>query len=262
MLTGEKSPLRLAVLTTHRAPGLRALLAPSPQFRVVGVIATEPASSAVVETAGTGVPCVVHDFQEFHRSLAARPTDMTIRPFYDFETSELLAPWKPDLVILLGYLHILTDPVLVRYRDRILNVHDSDLLLREPDGRPHYRGLHSTRDAIFAGESETRSTLHLVTRDVDVGPPLVRSWSFPVDEMVSDGRRLGATDLLRAYAYAQREWMMRTAWGPLLVHAIARFARDEVRIISGRAHLDGIPGPITLERPAVPAPAAPVGAPG
>ena len=101
-------------------------------------------------------------------------------------------------------------------------------------------GVESFRDpclAVFAGEPETRSTVHLVTPEVDVGPALVRSWPFPVHPMVDDARRWGAIDILKAYAYAQREWMMRAAWGPMLRKAIALLEwRDPAASPRGQPH--------------------------
>jgi hypothetical protein len=66
--------------------------------------------------------------------------------------------------------------------------------------------------------------VHVVTAEVDVGPVLLRSRGYPVDVPVA-ARRAGATDLVKRYAYRQREWMMRDAWGPMLSEAIALMAR-------------------------------------
>jgi folate-dependent phosphoribosylglycinamide formyltransferase PurN len=128
----------------------------------------------------------------------------------------LLEPYDADLVVLCGYLHILTAPMLDRYRDRLVNVHDGDLTVLDADGRPRWRGLRSTRDAMLAGAGETRSVVHLVTEEVDLGPVLLRSRPFPVRQ---------------TSASAQRDWMMRTAWGPLLARTIYLFARP---VASGR----------------------------
>lgn len=245
-------PLRVAVLCSRRAPGLSALLSAGDpaHYRVVGVITTDPASNALPDTAGAGVPCVVHDISAFYRACSAQLTDLSVRPDFDAGTARLLAVWKPDLVVLCGYLHILTGPMLSGFPGRIINIHDSDLCLTGDDDRPRYRGLHATRDAVTAGEPETRSTIHVVTEDVDVGPLLVRSWPFPVyQELVDSARAARATDVLKAYAYAQREWMMRAAWGPMLDIALDLYARGEVRLLGSCAYLQGAPGPLTVPAP-------------
>jgi folate-dependent phosphoribosylglycinamide formyltransferase PurN len=253
----EAGDLRVALLTSRRAPGLDRLLArsgrPGAGWRLVGAVASDPASAALPLLAAARVPAAVHDFGWFCAERRVRPgtrgswsRDRGARREYDRRTQAILAPWRPDLVVLCGWLWIVTEPLLEAYPGRAINVHDSDLAIAGPDGRPRYRGLRATRDAIAAGEPETRSTVHIVTEEIDVGPPLVRSWSFPVHPMVVDARAWDARDVLSAYAYAQREWMMRASWGRLLEHAIVRHARGEVRLLDGKAVLGGVLGPDEL----------------
>jgi hypothetical protein len=93
-----------------------------------------------------------------------------------------------------------------------------------------------------------------VTAEVDQGPPLVRSWGFPSHPLVQDARGWGADRILKAYAYAQREWMMQAAWGPLLARAIGLFARDQVRLLNGRVAIAGRRGPVQLDPELAPMP--------
>lgn len=247
MLTG--SLLRVAVLSTARAPGLDGLLTDPERgrvFEVVGCLASDPAWKEHDATAAAGVPVAVHDLAAFCARRGVPRRDLATRAAYDAQAAELLRPWRPDVVVLCGYLHIVTDNLLERYPGRIVNLHDADLTRTGPDGRPRYRGLHSTRDAIVAGEPETRSTVHLVTPELDVGPLVLRSASFPVHPLVADARRWGATDIVRAYAYAHREWMMRAAWGPLLRRTVRLFAANLVRVLGGRAVVGGVLGPLDM----------------
>jgi folate-dependent phosphoribosylglycinamide formyltransferase PurN len=228
MLTRPQTPLRVALLTTSRAPGLAYLLENDPNrgriYELVALVATDTVGDALRRTGVSGPHVVLHDLRSFCNGRGGRIGDLALRREFDAATVRLLDPYRPDLVVLCGYLHVLTAPMLDRFPDRILNIHDADLRLTGADGRPRYRGLRSTRDAVLAGESETRSTVHLVTPDVDVGPVLLLSAPFPVHPMVADARRWGATDILKACAFAQREWMMRACWGPLLAEAIALMA--------------------------------------
>jgi folate-dependent phosphoribosylglycinamide formyltransferase PurN len=220
--------LRAAILSTARAPGTGYLLHEDPSrgtsYEIVAFVASDPANVDLPAFAAAGVPTEVHDIRAFYTARGARLTDLRLRPAYDRLLLERLAAYEPDLIVLCGYLHILTTSVLDAFPARVINIHDSDLAQRARDGQPRYRGLRSTRDAVFGGEPETRSTVHLVTAEVDVGPPLLRSRPFPVHPLVDDARRWGAIDILKAYAYAQREWMMRAVWGPMLASAIALFA--------------------------------------
>ncbi len=153
-----------------------------------------------------------------HLVLERRPPRGCDRKTYDAETASMLRGC--NVVVLLGYLFVITEPLLDAFPGRIVNLHDSDL--------PSYPGLHATRDAIYAGESETRSSAHIVTAKLDAGPVIQRSRAFPVAPFVHDAVLRGEHDIVRAYAYAQREWMMRTSWGLLAAAAVGRLALEAV----------------------------------
>jgi folate-dependent phosphoribosylglycinamide formyltransferase PurN len=227
MLTaGRPEALRVALLTSRRAPGLDRLLArshrPGAGWHFVAAVVSDPASEALPLLAEAHVPAYVHDLRAFCAERGTRLGDRASRREYDQHAASLLAP------------------------HRVINIHDSDLMIPGPCGRPFYRGLRSTRDAVANGEPETRSTVHVVTEDVDVGPLLVRSWGFPVHPLVEEARDWKAEDIISAYAYAQREWMMRSSWGRLLERAIEHYARGEVHILDGKAVVAGTLGPEEL----------------
>lgn len=227
-----RRPLRVALLCSRRAPGLERLLdagrEPDAEYELVAAVTTTAECEALPELSAAGVPVTVHDARLFHRTCGARLSSRVARRAYDGRTVTILAEHRPELVVLSSYLLVLTEPMLIAYADRIVSVHDSDMSLLGPDGRPRWRGLRSTRDAIADGARETRSTVHLVTEEVDTGPTVVRSGPFPVHPMTEDARRWGAEDIVSAYAYAHREWMMRAAWGDLLDRATRMFARGEI----------------------------------
>lgn len=137
------------------------------------------------------------------------------REAYDAETAATLRAAGTDVVILCCYLKIVTRPLLDAFRGRMINLHD---------GTSRFPGLHATRDAIFSGERETYAIAHLVDEFVDNGELLVRSDPFPVAPLVRDALSWGAIDIVKAYAYAHREWVIRTAWGPLMRQAVATLA--------------------------------------
>jgi len=187
--------LKLAVLCSRRAPGLDVLVANAGRsYDVTCVVSTH-----------AGAPFL-------HHPVFAPRCD------YDAATRKILRAHRAELVLLLGYTYIVTDVLLSEYR--ILNLHDSDLRLTRPDGERRYTGLHSTRDAILAGERESRSTLHVVTPKLDGGPILSVSRAYPVAPFVHEAAAAGHMDIVKAYAYAQREWMMRDSWGEMLVAAL------------------------------------------
>lgn len=255
-----RDPLRVAVLTSARAPGLGRLLERSAgngaHYRIVGLVASEPESSALPMAESAGVPTGVQDPEAFCRSRGAEIGHRGAREAFDRQLSRRLRALGAEAVVMCGYLWIATDVLLEAFPDRVFNIHDADLTLRDRDGVPRYRGLRSTRDAVFAGEPETRSTVHLATERVDVGPPLLISGPFPVHPMVDEAREWRAEDLLKAYAYAQREWMMKASWGRLLDRTLELEARGRIRIGDhGRAAVDGEPAPLELDGRSAGAPA-------
>ncbi len=186
--------LKIAILCSHRAPGLEDLLndpARGVDYEISCVITNNRDLRERDMIVDAGITCIARPHP---------PKDLVEREAYDAETARYLKIFGVDVVVLCCYLRILTAPMLAAFPCRILNLHDSDL--------PKYVGLHATRDAIRAGERETRATAHWVTEEVDAGPILLRSKAFPV---LGDAR-------------AHRELVIRTAWGPLMRDAIHQVA--------------------------------------
>ena len=220
-------PLRVALLCSRRAPGLLDLLRDrnaGSLYQIVCAMTSEQdfAPGHLFESAG--IPLLVHPLRELCRERRVSRGNFEFRREFDAESVRLLAPYRPDVLALSGYLLILTDAALEAFPGRIVNVHGSDLALRGAGGHPRYVGLRSVRDAIFAGEPSTRATAHIVTERLDDGPILARSREFPVSPMVADALAAGAVDWLKAYAFAHQEWMLHRAWGPLLAEVLANLA--------------------------------------
>ena len=234
------TPLRVAVLCSHRAPGLMHLLNADPDrgrtFDIVCCVTSEPTFSEEVRVERRGVPTRSHGIRAFYDARQARfGLGPDVRAAFDADTARLLKAFSPDLVVLTGYLYLLSDPMLSAFRQRILNLHLADLTLRTPGGEPGFPGIRAVRDALAAGCTETRATVHLVDASVDGGPPLVRSWPFPVSPMVEEAQAWTAPELLRAYTFAHEQWMMRACAGPLWSAAL--------QIVTGRAiDLDHLAG--------------------
>lgn len=217
-------PLKVAVLCSRRAPGLLQLLNRDPRrgrdYDVVCCVSSEELFDEQVRVERRGLPCIPHPVRAFYHRRDARLRDLSVRAEYDAETLRILEPYHPDLLLLDGYLLLLTQPVLDAFDGRILNVHHSDLLLRDAAGQPKYPGLRAVADAIAAGETETRASTHLVTDRMDDGPVILRSWAFPVGEVVTWAREREAWDVLRAASWAHQEWMLREGWWPMLARSI------------------------------------------
>jgi phosphoribosylglycinamide formyltransferase-1 len=86
------------------------------------------------------------------------------------ERDLMMATWLEEhgveLVVLAGYMHLLTEPFLQRFPERIVNVHPSLL--------PAFPGAHAIEDALAAGVESTGVTVHLVDEGLDTGPVLAQ----------------------------------------------------------------------------------------
>jgi folate-dependent phosphoribosylglycinamide formyltransferase PurN len=204
--------LRVGVLSSKRAPGLAGLLHHPFRGKSFDVECVVSSDSDFVEC---GVPVITHPIRTFYDERNTPVRDRSIRKDYDALTAETFRRVGADIILLLGYLYVVTDALLDTFPGRVINIHD---------GTSKYPGLHATREAILAGESATFSMVHHVTRDIDAGPVIVMSRPFPVAPFVLDAAATGEHDVVRAYAYAHREWVMRSAWGGLAVRALDQLA--------------------------------------
>ncbi|MBZ4194998.1 MAG: phosphoribosylglycinamide formyltransferase [Candidatus Contendobacter sp.] len=152
--------LRLVVLISGRGSNLQAILdqAISGELpaAVVAVISNQPGVYGLERARQVGVPALELD----HRHFADRPS-------FEAALMNLIDSYQPDLVILAGFMRILTPGFTDYYQGRLLNIHPSLL--------PKFRGLHTHERAIAAGETEHGATLHFVTAELDGGPLIVQA---------------------------------------------------------------------------------------
>ena len=90
--------------------------------------------------------------------------EFATREAFDAALQETIDGFKPDLVVLAGFMRILTAPFVEHYAGRLLNIHPSLL--------PKFPGLHTHQQALDAGENEHGATVHFVTAQLDHGPVL------------------------------------------------------------------------------------------
>ena len=105
------------------------------------------------------------------------------------ERDLVMATWLEehgvDLVVLAGYMHLLTRPFLARFPERIVNVHPSLL--------PAFPGAHAIDDALEAGVEATGVTVHVVDEGLDTGPVL-RQEPVPVEPRTTLVERIHAVE--------------------------------------------------------------------
>lgn len=226
-------PPRIALLTSHRAEGLPRLLA-DPNRGSAWELAIVVGSETALENATDDVPLELRPIRHdpAFRNLRAREA-------YDQGLAELLLGVRADYILLDGWQYILTEPLLSAFPERILAIHDADLSQRERI----YAGPHAVRDALFAGEIETRSSVYVVTRDVAHGPLFLLGPAYPVAHMALDARDRGDADFLTQYAHLHRRWMISTSWGDMLIRTIELLVAGTHTTIGDTVWIDGAPGP-------------------
>ena len=94
-------------------------------------------------------------------------TDYETREDYDRALRLLIDEEKPQLVVLAGFMRILSEEFVNHYLDKLINIHPSLL--------PKYRGLNTHQRAIEAGDKEHGATVHFVTPELDSGPLIVQA---------------------------------------------------------------------------------------
>ncbi|MFQ3294831.1 MAG: phosphoribosylglycinamide formyltransferase-1 [Halobacteriales archaeon] len=243
-------PLRVVVFFSGSASGFRYLANNDDSFgeayTVVGGFTDDPDCPGVDHLERHDVPVESNDIEAFYAERNADPGDMTVREEFDEHATSLIDRFDADLVLLSGYMWILTEPVLDAYP--VLNVHPADLTIEDDDGKRVYVGADPVYDAVRAGENQTRSSVHAVTAHVDAGPVLVRSKPLEVHRpLVESLLEYGADDAFRDYVDAHQEWMKWEGDGPAIAAALQLIAAGRVALKGGRAVIDGEPGPDDLD---------------
>ncbi len=89
------------------------------------------------------------------------------RETFELALARCIDAYSPQLVILAGFMRVLSGPFVERYAGRMLNIHPSLL--------PKYTGLHTHRRALEAGDTAHGATVHFVTAELDGGPLILQS---------------------------------------------------------------------------------------
>ncbi len=124
--------------------------------RVAAVISNKADAKGLDFAASQGIASAVVD----HKSFASREA-------FDIALMQKIDAFNPHLVVLAGFMRILTPGFVARYQGRLLNIHPSLL--------PAFPGLHTHQRAIDAGCQFAGATVHQVTADLDHGPILVQA---------------------------------------------------------------------------------------
>ena len=151
---------RIAILISGRGSNLQAFVDASRQGRLHGdiclVLSNRPDAAGLQRAASQGIATAAID----HRAYSSREA-------FDRALVERLETCAVDLVILAGFMRILTPVFVQAFAGRLLNIHPSLL--------PRYPGLNTHQRALDAGDSEAGATVHFVTAELDGGPPVIQA---------------------------------------------------------------------------------------
>ena len=151
---------RSVILISGRGSNMEAILrvAAAEQWpaQIAAVISNKP-DAAGLDTARTaGIPAVVVNHKEFAG-----------REAFDDALAATIDTYAPDLVVLAGFMRILTPGFVSRYFGRLINIHPSLL--------PSFPGLHTHQQALDAGVKFHGATVHFVTAELDHGPIIAQA---------------------------------------------------------------------------------------
>lgn len=124
--------------------------------RISAVISNKAGVYGLQRAAEADIPAVVLD----HKSYADRQS-------YDAALQQTIDSYQADLVVLAGFMRILTPEFVGHYQGRLLNIHPSLL--------PKYQGLHTHQRALEAGDTQHGCSVHFVTAELDGGPVVLQA---------------------------------------------------------------------------------------
>lgn len=154
-----RRPFRVAVLASGRGSNLAALIAAQREGRLpidIVLVASDKAEAPALRLAeAAGIT-----------TLALDPRGYADRASFDADLFAHVAEREPDLIVLAGFMRILTPGVLAPWVGRAINIHPSLL--------PKYRGLRTHERAIASGDATHGASVHFVTSELDGGPVIAQ----------------------------------------------------------------------------------------
>ena len=207
------STKRIAVLVSGGGTNLQALIDAQQVGKlqggeIVAVLSSRAGVYALERAAKAGIPGYVVAWKDFDSN-----RDMTVA------LVEKLQSLHVDLVVLAGFLHILTSEMVAAYPNAILNVHPA--LIPSFCGKGAY-GLHVHEMALAYGVKVTGATVHLVTEEPD-GGPIVLQKAVAVRE--------GDTpEILQRRVMEEAEWI-------ILPQAVSLFCQDRLTVEGRIVHI-------------------------
>ena len=149
--------MRVVVLISGRGSNLRALLDhPTSAYQVVGVVSNNPRAPGLEIAKHRGVDTVCIDHRQYAR-----------RADFDARLAQSVETLRPDLVVLAGFMRVLTPEFVNRFLGRLINIHPSLL--------PRYPGLNTHQRVLDAKDPWHGASAHYVVPELDAGPVIMQA---------------------------------------------------------------------------------------
>lgn len=142
----------IVILISGRGSNMQAIVeAAIPNARIAAVLSNKETAAGLAWAAERGIPTAALNHQDF-----------ADRAAFDAAMMELIDGYQPDLVVLAGFMRILTPQFCRHYENRLINIHPSIL--------PAFTGLNTHERALESGCRVAGCTIHFVTAELDCGP--------------------------------------------------------------------------------------------
>lgn len=202
------SNVNLGVLASGRGSNLQTIIDAAVagwlDARIAVVVSDEEEAEAMERARNHGIP-------QAHLS----PQEYSGREAYDSAIAKIFREYEVDLVVMAGYMRIITPVLINPYRNRMMNIHPSLL--------PSFPGLHAQRQALEHGVKVTGATVHLVDQQVDHGPIIIQA---PVPVLDGDTEKTLSARILEQ---EHRIYPQAIQW----------FSEGRIKVIGRRVIIEG-----------------------
>lgn len=148
--------IRIAVLVSGQGSNLQTLIDANLSGKIVGVLSNKADAYALQRAQNANIATAMISHRDY-------PT----RESFDAQMHQQLVEWNVDLVILAGFMRILTSDFVTKWQGKLLNIHPSLL--------PAYKGMHTHQRVLSTGDHFHGCTVHFVTAELDAGQPIAQA---------------------------------------------------------------------------------------
>ena len=147
--------IKIAVLVSGSGSNLQALIDANLSGKIVGVISNKPEAYALKRAKQAGIATAIIEHKKYPN-----------RESFDAVMHQQLLDWDVDLVILAGFMRILSASFVQSWQGKMVNIHPSLL--------PNYKGMHTHQRVLNTGDVLHGCTVHYVTTELDAGQALTQ----------------------------------------------------------------------------------------